>query len=261
MNAFPSAFAPCRAKKSEPGSTFRESQATFRISSLFAFAGRAVSTSWNTSLNFLPLSVEPPRAECFRWRSTWFVVASCTCSSWLNPIFILMPDSPMRLLNFWCRCSELHGYLRARPDLCPRRRRLICCKPAANQNRLQPQPQARFRHFAHRLSGEIRHWNVAALIHGHGHRRRRASALTGIGCHELGRRLVGLLRKIRGREILEYRTIRYVAIPVRRLEKPRTNGHIARHIQIWQYLLGDSLENRRGNLAALVLPHGRIQRH
>src|SRR6266404_2819907 len=140
MNVFPLAFDPCRAKKSEPGSTFRESQATVRISSLFAFAGRDVSTPRNTSLSFLPLSDELARTECFRWRSTWLVMASCTCSSRLNPIFILMPDSPVWLLNFCRWCSELHGYLRAAPDLRPRRRRLICCKTAANQNRLQPQP-------------------------------------------------------------------------------------------------------------------------
>src|SRR6266436_2287034 len=203
MNVFPSAFAPCRAKKSEPGSTFRESQTTFRISSLFAPAGRDVSTPWNTSLNILPLSVELVRAERFRWRSTWFVMAPCTCSSGLNPIFILMPDSPVRLLNFWCRCAELHGYLRAAPDLRPRRRRLICCKPAANQNRLQPQPQARFGDFTHCLSREIRHGNVAAFVHCHGHRRRKAGTLIRIGCCGLGWRLVGLLRKIRGREIFE----------------------------------------------------------
>src|SRR6266481_6514647 len=185
MNAFPSAFAPCRAKKSEPGSTFRESQATFRISSLFAFAGRAVSTSWNTSLNFLPLSVEPARAECFRWRSTWFVVASCTCSSWLNPIFILMPDSPLRLRNFCNWCSELHGDLCAPPHLRSRGRRLVRSKAAANENRLQPQLQADFRHFTHRLSGEIRHLNVAAFIHSHRHGWSMSAALSGVVCRGL----------------------------------------------------------------------------
>src|SRR5260370_21685143 len=211
MNVLPSAFAPCRAKKSEPGSTFRESQTTFRISSLFAPAGRDVSTPWNTSLNILPLSVELVRAERFRWRSTWFVMASCTCSSGLNPIFILMPDSPVRLLNFWCRCSELHGYLRAAPDPRPRRRRLICCKPAANQNRLQPQPQARFGDLTHCLSREIRHGNVAAFVHCHGHCRGGASPRTRNGCRRPGWRLVGPRRKDPGPSIFEGLTIPYVA--------------------------------------------------
>src|SRR5260370_405283 len=50
INVFPSAFAPCNAKKSEPGRTVRESQATWQISSLLllAPAGRDVSTLLNT---------------------------------------------------------------------------------------------------------------------------------------------------------------------------------------------------------------------
>src|SRR5216117_2998924 len=227
--------------------------------SLFALAGRVVSTPWNTSLSVLPLSVVLVGAECFRWRSTWFVAASCTCSSWLNPVFILMPDSPERLRNFCRWCSELHGYLRALPDLGSSGRRLACCKTAANQDRLQPQLQTHFRHFAHGLSGKVRHLNVAALVHSHRHRRRRAIALSSVGCRGLRRRLVGLFREVRWREILEDRTVRGVAIPVRCLDEPRTNRHIARHIQIRQYLLRDALENWRGNLASLVLPHRRIE--
>src|SRR6267154_880996 len=212
---------------------------------LLAFAGRAVSTPCNTSRSFLLLSVRLARAECFRWRSTGFVMASCTCSSWLNPIFILMPDSPEGLRNFCRWCSELHGYLRAPPDLRSRGRRLVCCKTAANQNRLEPQLQAHFRHSAHRLPGKIRHLDVPALIHSHSNRRCRPVALPRVGCRRLRRRLVGLFRKIRGREILEDRAIRYVAILVRGPDKPRTNGHIARHIQVRQYLLRDPFENRR----------------
>src|SRR5438552_2604750 len=204
--------------------------------SLFALAGRVVSTPWNTSLSVLPLSVVLVGAECFRWRSTWFVAASCTCSSWLNPVFILMPDSPERLRNFCRWCSELHGYLRALPDLGSSGRRLACCKTAANQNRLQPQLQTHFRHFAHGLPGKIRHLNVSALIHSHSHRRRRIITLPNVGCSGLRGRLVGLFREIRGREILEDRAVRYVAILVRGLNKSGANGHIARHIQIRQYL-------------------------
>src|SRR5260370_3344518 len=91
MNLFPSALAPCNAKNSAPGRTFRESQATWRISRPLAPAGKVVSTPWNTSLSFVPLSAALAREECFRWLSIWFVAASCICSSWLNPIFILMP--------------------------------------------------------------------------------------------------------------------------------------------------------------------------
>src|SRR5205814_8127157 len=103
---------------------------------LLVFAGRTILTPCNTSLSFLPLAVALVRSECSRWRSTGFVAASCTCSAGLNPIFILMPDSPVRLRNFCRWCSELHGYLRALPDLRSCRRRLVCFKTAANQNPL-----------------------------------------------------------------------------------------------------------------------------
>src|SRR5881396_2884959 len=106
--------------------------------SLFALAGRVVSTPWNTSLSVLPLSVVLVGAECFRWRSTWFVAASCTCSSWLNPVFILMPDSPERLRNFCRWCSELHGYLRALPDLGRARR-----EPCSSEHQRQKLRTAR----------------------------------------------------------------------------------------------------------------------
>src|SRR6267142_2123615 len=138
MNVLPSALAPRRAKKSAPGRTFRESQDTWRISRLLAPAGRAVSTPWNTSLSFLPLSAALAREECFRWLSTWFVAASCICSTWLNPIFILMPYPVARLCDLRRRCSELHGDLGAPPHLRPCGRRLIRCKPAAHSHGVPP---------------------------------------------------------------------------------------------------------------------------
>src|SRR5437016_5740006 len=166
MNLFPSALAPYKAKKSAPGRTFRESQTTWRISRLLAPPGRTVFAPWNTSLSFLPLSIELARAECFPWLSVWFVAASCTCSSWLNPIFILMPYPVVGLCDLRCRCSELHCDLRAPPHFRSRSRCLIGSKTAANENGVQPQSKANLRDLAHRLSGEVRHLNVAApLIH------------------------------------------------------------------------------------------------
>src|SRR6266850_2732290 len=171
MNLFPSALAPCKAKKSPPGRTFRESQAICRISRLCAPAGRAVSTPWNTSLSFLPLSAAPARAECFRWLSVWFVAASCTCSSWLNPIFILMPYPALGLCDLRCRCSELHGDLCASPHFRSRDWCLIPSKTAANENGFQPQSKGNLRDLAHRLSREVRHLNVAPFILCYGHGR------------------------------------------------------------------------------------------
>src|SRR5713226_6785290 len=259
MKVFPSSFAPCKAKKSAPGCTFRESQATWRISSLLAPADRAVSTPWSNSLSFLPLSVELARAEFFRWLSTWFVAASGTCSSWLTPIFILMPDPLERVRDLWCRCSELHGDLCAPPHFRSCGRRLIRSKTAANENRFQPQSKAYRSYLPHRLSREVRHLNVASFTHGHGHPRHGTIALPGVGCRGLRGRLVGHLRKIRGCEILENRAIRYVAIPVRGLDEPRANRHIARHVKIGQHLFRNSLKYRRRHHAALVEAYRRIE--
>src|SRR6266849_3295902 len=207
MNLFPSAFAPCRAKNSAPGRTFRESQVTWRISRALAPAGSAIPTPSNTSLSFLPVSVALARAEFFRWLSVRFVATSCTCSSWLNPIFILMPDSPAWPRNFCRRCSELHRDLRTTPHLRSRGRGLICCKTAANENRLQPQLPARLCHLPHPLPGEVRHRNVTAVIHSHCRRRRGAIALPRVGCRGLRGGLVGLPRKIRRCEIPERRAV------------------------------------------------------
>ena len=48
---------------------------------------------------------------------------------------------------------------------------------------------------------------------------------------------------------------------VRGLDEPQANRHIAWHVQVRQYLLGDPLEDRRGHLPALAPPHRRIQQH
>src|SRR5579862_6628602 len=72
--------------------------------------------------------------------SAWFGLALLVSSSWLNPILILIPDSRARLRFLLERCPELHCDFRPAPDLCARRRRLLGCKIAANQNRLEPEP-------------------------------------------------------------------------------------------------------------------------
>src|SRR6266403_869036 len=136
---------------------------------LLAAGGRVASKPSNTAVSFFRLSPGLAWAECFRWRSTWFVAASCTFSSWLNPILILVPCSLERLGNFWCWCPKLHGNLCSAPGLRSRRWRLICSKTAANQNRLQPQSQANLCYIAHGLSGEVRHLDVATFVHGHRH--------------------------------------------------------------------------------------------
>src|SRR2546427_5128150 len=176
MNTFPSAFAPCKAKKSAPACTFRESQATWPISRVLAPADRVVSTPWNTSLSFFRSSKRPACTECFRWLSAWFVAASCICSSWLNPILILVPCSLEQLCNLWCRCPELHCDLCAALHLRSRRWRLIRSKTAANGNRVQPQSKTNLRDGAHCLSREVWHLNVAPFLHSYRHVRRLTQA-------------------------------------------------------------------------------------
>src|ERR1700721_1585938 len=176
MNVFPSALAPCKAKNNPPGRTFRESQATWQISILAAPEGRVTSTPWNTAVSVFRSSRELAWAVCFRWLSTWFVAASCTCSSWLNPILILVPCSLEWLRNLWCRCPELHGDPRAAPRLRSRRWRLIGSKTTANENRVQSQSKTHLRYVAHGLSGKVRHLDVTAFIQSYGDRRRRTHA-------------------------------------------------------------------------------------
>src|SRR6266404_751227 len=191
-NAFPSAFAPRNAKNSAPGCTFRESHVTWRISSLLATEGTVVCVPSNNSTSFLRRSAFFWWADGFRGVSTWFVASPRACSSsWLNPIFILMPGPLVRLRDFWCRCPELHGDLSPASDSCSRRRRLIGCKACANQHRLQPQSNAGLGNLAHCFTGKVRHLDLASFIYRHGHRRRFVLALLRIRCGNHGGRLVG----------------------------------------------------------------------
>src|SRR5260370_38739383 len=169
MNSFPSALAPCKAKKSAPACTLRESQATWRIPRLLAPAGRLTCAPCNPSISFFRTSPGFAWAERFRWRSACFVAASCTCSSGLNPILILVPCSPERLCNLWCRCPELHGDLCTALHLRSRRWRLICSKTAANKNWVQPQSQANLGDVAHCLSGKVGHFKDADFLPGYRH--------------------------------------------------------------------------------------------
>src|SRR6266481_3931868 len=90
-----------------------------------------------------------------RRSSAWFVLELLVSSIWLNPILILIPDSPARPRFLLERCPELHGDYRAASHLRSRRRRLIGCKIAANQHRIEPQLQSDIRHIAHGLPVEV----------------------------------------------------------------------------------------------------------
>src|SRR6266850_239916 len=253
INAFPSAFAPCKAKNRAPCCTFRESQATWRISRLHAAGGTAICVPWNNSVSFLrmgPFSW----ADGFNGVLSWLVAASLDCSSsWLNSIFILTPGPLVRLRDFWSCCPELHGDLCSSPDPCSCRRHLIRCKARANQDRLQPQSNAGLCDLAHCFAGKVRHLDLASFVYRHGHRRRLVLVLLPIRCGNPRRRLVGQAGKIRGREISQRGAVCHVTVPVRRLHKSRGHRNISRHIQVWQNLLGDALENRRRHLPAFVM--------
>src|SRR5580693_1306520 len=77
--------------------------------------------------------------ESSRRSSVWFVLGLLVSSIWLNPVLILIPDSPVRLRFFLERCPELHGDSRSASHFCSRRWRLIGCEIAANQHRLETQ--------------------------------------------------------------------------------------------------------------------------
>ena len=80
---------------------------------------------------------------------------------------------------------------------------LLRCKTASNQHRIQPQPQAGLRNVTHRLPGEVRHWNIAAFIHGHGH---FGNFRCRLFCHLVDGRILlrfALCGKIDWREIVE----------------------------------------------------------
>src|SRR5580693_6038555 len=175
-NALPSSFAPCNAKKSARGLTFRESHAICRISRFSVAEGTLASAPANNSRSFnLRGETRVGDASC-RPSSAWFVL-ELLVSSTLNPVLILIPDSRVRLRFLLDRCPELHRDFRAVPHFGTRRRRLLCCKIAANQHRLKAQLQSNVRHVAHRLPAEVGYFNVAALIHRDGQNRLRGSGL------------------------------------------------------------------------------------
>src|ERR1700722_2525985 len=261
-NAFPSACAPCRAKNSARGLTFRESQAICRISSSCAAGGTFASVPGNKSRSFkLRLETRVGDDSC-RPSSAWFVLELLVSSIGLNPVLILIPDSRACLRFLLERCPELHGDSRAASDFRSRRWRLIGCKIAANQHRIEPQPQSDIRHLAHGLPAEVRQLNVAALIHGNCQslvldiRLLPRLRFSGLGCR---RRRIRLAGEIYGRGFLKRARILFGPPHIGRLNELRIQRHIARHVEIRQNLLGNAFERRRGYLAAFVQPNGRVQ--
>src|SRR4029077_235146 len=172
MNAFPSAFAPCSAKKTARGWTLRESHVTWRISSSSANGGTLASVPCNKSRSFMIRLATGVGDESARPSPACLVLELLVSSSWLNPVLILIPVSCAWLRFLLVGCPELHGDFRAASHSCARRRRLIHCKVAANQHRIEPKPQGSARYLAHRLTAEIGHFDFATLIHGNRQRRR-----------------------------------------------------------------------------------------
>src|SRR5580692_89587 len=261
INVFPSAFAPRKAKKSARGCTLRESQATWRISISCAAGGIFASVPRNKSRSFKLRGETRGGDESCRPSSAWFVLELQVSSSWLNPVLILIPDSRARLRFLLERCPELHGDFGAASDLGSRRRRLRRCKVAANQNGFEPQPQNNVCHVTHGLPAEVRHFNVAALIHGNRQDRLQRSRLLApnyicqLGCS--GRR-VGLAGEIHGRGIFEGAPILLSSLQVSSLDELWIQRNIARHVEIRQDLFCNAFENRRGHLATFVQPDGRV---
>src|SRR5713226_8325680 len=265
MNALPSAFAPCSAKKSARSCTLRESQATCRISVSAAPAGTCASVSFRRSPSFIR-RFETRGGEESVWRaSAWFVAVIFVSSSvWFNPVFILIPVSPPRLRFLWRRCPELHRDLGAASDAGFRSWSLIRSKTAANQHGVESQPHGEFGHIAHRLAAEIGHRDVAAFIDGHGHNLHLCGRMGGcIGLHSLrcGRQLVGLSREIHRSKIFEGLPLGPVLALVRSLHQFRAQRNVPRNIEIRQDLLGNPLEYRRSYLSALMQANRRIERH
>src|SRR5579859_7642511 len=172
MNVFPSAFAPWSAKKRARGCTLRESHATCRISIYSTGAGRRASVPCSKSRSFMLRTEIREGAESSRPSSAWFVLELRASSSiWLNPVLILIPvpRAGLRILLGWC--PELHGDFRASPYFRSRCGRLIQCKIAANQHRIETQLQGNIGYLAHGLPTEIGDFDFAALILGHCQRR------------------------------------------------------------------------------------------
>src|SRR5579863_3186659 len=160
--AFPSAFAPCNAKKSARGCTLRESQVTCRISNSSAAAGTLASIPLSKSSNFMFRVETRDDDELWLRSSAWFGLVLLVSSIWLNPLLILIPESRAWLRFFLERCPELHGDFRAAFDFRARGRRLLYCKIAATQDGIESQPQRNLCYFAHGLPAEVRHFYVAA---------------------------------------------------------------------------------------------------
>src|SRR5580765_5591193 len=265
MNVLPSAIAPRSAKKSASGCTLRESHATRLISRFSAGAGRLASVPCSKSRSFILRMETRDGDESSRRSSVWFVFELRVSSSiWLNAVLILIPvpGAGLRILLGWC--PELHGDFRASPYFYPRRRRLIQCKIATNQHRIETKPQGSIGYLAHGLPAEIGDFDLAALIYGHRQRRlperggRLPNRLHHLRCH---RQRIGLPGKIHRRKVLEGARIFTRMLLICGLDQFRVERHIARHIEIRQDLFGNAFEHRGGHLSAFMLPNGRIQRH
>src|SRR5260370_6906449 len=204
--------------------------------------------------------MEWPRSlfACFALESLFF------SSVYVNPILILAcgPRARLSVLGGLRRRrrAELHGYLRATPHLGPSLRVLFNSKIASNHQRLEPEMQTHLGDFAHRLAGKIGHGDVAALVGSHGDFRsvRLGFGLSLVGPHG---RQIGLPGEIRWGKILKRGGFTGDLALVRGLNQSWVQRHVTRHIEIRQYLLGDTLEARTPALPPFFPPPRRLQRN
>src|SRR5205823_1559439 len=150
--AFPSALAPCSAKNSARGCTFRESQATCRISKSPEVTGTLVSVPSSTAVSFIVRFKTGPRVPFPTGSSPGSAGDLRSCSFvWFKLRLILMSATLAGSHGFRRRCPELHGDFRASPHPRSWRRSLLGSKITANQNWLESQSQTHTGYFTHGL--------------------------------------------------------------------------------------------------------------
>src|SRR5258708_416307 len=257
-NFAPSSLAPCNATKSPCGCALRESQATLRIKIPDCAAFRVAPVPMSSaSSRCATLCVFSPTRFCESDSVTSLDSFSTT------PVLILIPVFPAACSRFfvWCRGVKPHGNLGPAPDFRTSCGRLILSKAATNQNRVQAKPQTRFGYVAYGLAVKIGYGDVAAFIERNGYARRRLLFPSGSGRFYVRKRLVGLRGQIHGIEIVERIVPSFVGFFVGSLDELFCDRHIARHVEIWQHLFSDALENGRRSNSGFVQADGRIERN
>src|SRR5208337_609869 len=153
-----------------PACTLRESQAIWRMRKSGEGTAERSSTPSKRAASVGPMRCSRSATVCFRSPSPHLAVLFRTSFA-TEIVLLICAINPF--LSAHCQhapeCRRIARSPCSRGGLATPPLAILRGKTAANQDRVQSEPQARLGYFTHRFPGKVRHRNFAALVHGHRH--------------------------------------------------------------------------------------------